>query len=89
MLLEGFYKSCIMMIQVEKTIVRTPDGYSRKLGAKTGVYQASALSPMLFTVVLDVPKETREESEPCAMLFVNDTAIDAKRKEDLETASEN
>lgn len=50
---------------------------------EVGVYQASALSLFLFTVVLDEMSKSIQRMIPCCLLFTDDIVLAAESKQDL------
>ena len=72
------------MYKEAKTTVRTPCGETGTFGVAVGVHQGSALNPLLFVTVMDVISEKIEGTAPWTLLFVDDLAIVAKSKRELE-----
>jgi hypothetical protein len=58
---EWLVSAVMAMHEGARTVVRTEDGDSESFAVKVRLHQGSVLSPMLFTVVMDViTKEIRE-----------------------------
>ena len=66
------------------TTVRCAVGVTEGFEVKVGLHQGSALSPCLFTMVMDrMTDDTREEA-PRTMMFAHDIVICSESKERLE-----
>jgi exonuclease III len=70
------------------TTVRTTAGNTEEIDIKVGLHQGSALSPLLFIIVMDVITEQIKEDTPWAMLFADDLVLCDGRREDLEARLE-
>ena len=57
------------------TLVSTAVGETGEVEIKIGLYQRSALSPLLFIIIMDVITEDTEEETPWAMLFADGIAL--------------
>ena len=72
------------MYDNSKTIVRCAVGTTEAFSVKVGLHQGSALSPFLFTVVMDqLTKGIRREA-PWTMMFADDVVLTAECKTQLE-----
>ena len=66
------------------TSVRCAVGVTDEFDVKVELHQGSALSPCLFTMVMDrMTNEIREEA-PWTMMFADDIAICGESKEQVE-----
>ncbi|KAK9071956.1 hypothetical protein SSX86_008387 [Deinandra increscens subsp. villosa] len=68
-----------------KTCVRAPVGDSDFFSVDIGLHQGSALSPFLFTIVLDELSKSIQEAIPWCMLFADDIVLVAEKKHDLKS----
>ena len=64
-----------------KTAVRTAGGVSREFEIKVGLHQGSALSPLLFAVIINVLSEHLLAKNLWELLFADDLAIMADSEE--------
>ena len=71
-----------------KTAVRTPSGDTDAFEVNVGVHQGSALSSLLFILVMEVLTDHIDDKEPWAMLFADDLVLIAKTKDELENRLE-
>ena len=84
------YVRCIQdMYKNSKTKVRCAVGTTESFEVKVGVHQGSALSPLLFVVVMDVITEQVRREVPWNMMFADDVVLIQEQKELLETEIEN
>ena len=67
-----------------KTAVRTIEGLSREFEIGVGVHQGSALSPLLFAVIIDVLSQHLRAENLWGSLFADDLAITADSEEQLQ-----
>ena len=58
-----------------KTSVMTSAGKTKGIEIEVGLHQGSALSPLLFVIIIDVITEEIEEGTPWAMLFADDLVL--------------
>ena len=76
------YKGCT-------TSVVTNVGETEEIDIEVGLHQGSALSPLLFIIIMDVITEGIGEETPWAMLFADDIVLSGENREDLERRLEN
>ena len=57
------------------TKIRSKQGVSRSFEVRQGLQQGSALSPLLFILILDIISREREKEAPWEMLYVDDLVI--------------
>uniref|UniRef100_A0A914XIS3 Reverse transcriptase domain-containing protein n=1 Tax=Plectus sambesii TaxID=2011161 RepID=A0A914XIS3_9BILA len=81
---EAYIRIIQDMYAAAETTVRTPCGQTAAFPVAVGVHQGSALSPLLFILVLDAMCEGLPSRAPWTMLYADDVAICAKTKEELE-----
>ena len=67
-----------------KTTVKTNAGNTIGIEMEVGLHQGSALSPLLFVIIIDVITEEIEEGTPWAMLFVDDLVLCDPDREKME-----
>ena len=67
-----------------KTAVKTIEGQSRVLEIGVGLHQGSALSPLLFAVIMDILSEHLRAENLWELLFADDLPIMADSKEQLQ-----
>ena len=58
-----------------KTSVMTSAGRTKEIEIEVGLHQGSALSPLLFVIIIDVITEEIDEGTPWAMLFADDLVL--------------
>ena len=66
------------------TAVKDKDGTLLTGDDEVGLHQGSALSPLLFVIIIDVITEEIEEGTPCAMLFADDLVLCDPDREMME-----
>ncbi|KAK3526744.1 hypothetical protein QTP70_032114, partial [Hemibagrus guttatus] len=72
------------MYERSRTVVRCAVGQTEEFKVEVGLHQGSALSPFLFTVVMDqLSEEVRQES-PWTMMFADDIVICSESREQVE-----
>ncbi|XP_048001352.1 protein CBFA2T1 [Leguminivora glycinivorella] len=72
------------MYHNSESIVRTAVGDTHPFPITVGVHQGSALSPFLFSVVLDVVSAKVHEPSPWLMMYADDIALTDEDKQKLE-----
>ena len=72
------------MYKNSSTQVRTSAGVSESFEVSVGVHQGSALSPFLFTVIMDCMSEEFRKEAPWNMMFADDVVICAPELEEAE-----
>ena len=63
------------MYTVCKTSVMTSAGKTKGMEIEVGLHQGSAISPLLFMIIIDVIKEENEKGTPWPMLFADDLVL--------------
>ena len=66
-----------------KTVVRTVYGNSKGFEVKVGMHQGSALSPLLFVIVMEAISREFRVALPWELLYANDLAVIAETEEEL------
>ncbi|EYC40844.1 hypothetical protein Y032_0594g424 [Ancylostoma ceylanicum] len=64
--------------------VRTPNGTSEEFRVNVGVHQGSALSPLLFILVMDAITKDIQKTVPWTLLYADDVMLAANTKAELE-----
>ena len=72
------------MYRPSKTRVVTQKGEIEYFQIEVGLHQGSALSPLLFLIIIDVLTENIEKDPPCAMMFADDLVLCAMTREEVE-----
>ena len=67
-----------------KTSVRSTVGKSENFQVEVGLHQGSALSPLLFNIILDVLTEDVREEPPWCLFYADDIVLLARNREELE-----
>ena len=62
----------------------TSVGKTKEIEIEVGLHQGSALSPLLFVIIIDVITEEIEEGTPWAMLFADDLVFCDPDREMME-----
>ena len=71
-----------------KTSVMTSAGKTKEIKIEVGLHQGSALSPLLFVIIIDVITEEIDEGTPWAMLFADDLVLCDPDREMMEVRLE-
>ncbi|KAK3531873.1 hypothetical protein QTP70_033954, partial [Hemibagrus guttatus] len=72
------------MYERSRTVVRCAVGQTEEFKVEVGLHQGSALSPFLFSIVMDqLSEEVRQES-PWTMMFADDIVICSESREQVE-----
>ena len=66
-----------------ETKVRVGSGLSKEFSAKVGVHQGSALSPLLFTMVIDEATKNARKSWMQQILYAGNLVLIGKTMEEL------
>ena len=81
---EGYVKVIQDMYVGTKTRVKTRCGRTAYLEVKVGLHQGSALSPLLFIIIMDVLADEARTKPPWAMLFADDLVLVSETVEEVE-----
>jgi len=66
-----------------KTVVRTVYGDSKGFEVKVGMHQGSALSPLLFVIVMEAISTEFRVALPWELLYADDLAVIAETEKEL------
>jgi len=66
-----------------KTVVRTVYGNSKGFEEKVGMHQGSALSSLLFVIVMEATSREFRVALPWELLYADDLAVIAETEEEL------
>ena len=81
---EEWLVSAVMSMYADtKTVVRTVCGNSKGFEVKVGMHQGSALSPLLFVIVMEVISREFRVALPWELLYADDLAVIAETEEEL------
>ena len=72
------------MYRGTKTGVKTRCGRMEYFEVKVGLHRGSALSPLLFIIIMDVLAEEARTKPPWAMLFADDLVLVSETVEEVE-----
>ncbi len=81
---EGYVQVIQDMYRGTKTRVKTICGRTEYFEVKVGLHQGSALSPLLFIVIMDVLAEEAITKRPWTMLLADDLALVSETVEEVE-----
>ena len=70
------------------TNIHTPVGMTESFPIKVGLHQGSALSPFIFTVIMEEISKSIWETVPWCMLFADDIALVTETKEEANSKLE-
>jgi len=77
---EEWLVSAVMSIYTgAKTVVRTVYGNSSGFEVKVGMHQGSALSPMLFVIVMEATFREFRVALPWQLLYADDMVVKLRR----------
>ncbi|KAL6559482.1 hypothetical protein OROGR_004599 [Orobanche gracilis] len=71
------------MYSQARTCVRIPIGDTQSFSVEIGLHQGSALSPLLFALIMDVISRGIQGGVPWCMLFADDIVLMAESKEEV------
>ena len=80
---EWLVSAVMSMYSGAKTVVRTVYGNSKSFEVKVGMHQGSALSPLLFLIVMEATSREFSVALPWELLYAVDLAVIAEREEEL------
>jgi len=80
---EWLVSAVMSMYTGAKTLVRTVYGNSSGFEVKVGMQQGSALSPLLFVIVMEVISREFRVALPWKLLYADDLVVIAENQEDL------
>jgi len=80
---EWLVSAVMSMYTGAKTVVRTVYGNSKGYEVKVGMHQGSALSPLLFVIVMDAISREFRVALPWELLYTDDLAVIAETEEEL------
>ena len=81
---EEYVKIVQDMYKSSKTQVVTQKGETEYFLIEVGLHQRSALSPLLFIIIMDVLTENIKMDPPWAMMFTDDLVLCAMTREEVE-----
>lgn len=73
-----------MLYNNTRSQVRCPAGLTDSFPVTVGVHQGSALSPLLFIIVMDSITRDLQKSVPWTLLYADDVLLAAETRNDLE-----
>jgi len=79
----GFMVNVTKSYTGAKTVVRTVYGNSNSFEVKVGMHQGSALSPLLFVIVMETLSREFRVALPWELLYADDLGIIAETEDDL------
>jgi len=80
---EWLVSAVISMSMGAKTVVRTVYGNSKGSEVKVGMHQGSALSPLLFMIIIEAISREFTVALPWELLYADDLAVIAETEEEL------
>jgi len=81
---EEWLVSAVMSVYTgAKTVIRTVYGNSKGFEVKMGMHQGSALSPLLFVIVMEAISREFRVALPWELLYVDNLAVIAETEEEL------
>lgn len=82
---ECYVRSIEDMYHDVRTKVRSAAGLSQEFNVRVGVHQGSALSPLLFNLVMDLITKNIQASLPWNLLYADDIVLVSKTAEDIQS----
>jgi len=80
---EWLVSAVMSMYTGANTVVRTVYGNSSSFEVKVGMHQVSALSPLLFVIVMEAISREFRVTLPWELLYADDLVVIAETEEDL------
>jgi len=80
---EWLVSAVMSMYSGAKTVVRTVYGKSKSFQVKVGMHQGSALSQLLFVIVMEATSRDFRVALPWELLYADDLAVIAETEEEL------
>ena len=80
---EWLIRTVMALYTEDCTVVRTDAGPSESFEVKVGLYQGSVLSPLLFSVVMDVVSSETRSGLPSELLYADNLVLMAPTLEQL------
>jgi len=80
---EWLVSAVMSMYTGAKTVIRTVYGKSNDFSVKVGMHQGSALSPLLFVIVMVALSREFRVALPWELLYADDLVVTAETEEDL------
>jgi len=80
---EWLVSAVMSMYTGAKTVIRTVYGNSSGFEVKVGMHQGSALSPLLFVIVMEAISREFRVALPWELLYADDLVVIAETEEDL------
>ena len=80
---EQMVRAVMSLYKGAKTRVRVGSGMSEEFGVKVGVHQGSVLSPLVFSIVVDVVTENAREGLMSEILYADDLVLMSESMEGL------
>ena len=80
---EWLVSAVMSMYTGARTVVRTVYGNSKGVEVKVGMHQGSALSPLLFVIVMEAISREFRVALPWERLYADDSAVIAETEEEL------
>ena len=81
---EWLVSAVMSMYSGAKTVARTVYGNSKSFEVTVGMHQGSALSPLLFVIVMEAISREFRVALPWELLYADDLAVIAETEEELE-----
>ena len=81
---EKYIKVIQDMYKDSETQIRTPAGRSESFTVTVGVHRGSALSPFIFTIVMDTLTDNIRKRAPENMMFADDVILCGKERQAVE-----